>query len=318
IIVVACKRRKSKEEREEIKARKEEERQRREEERQMQREKLEAERELAKAKQEAELEKIRAQAGLAAGAGMAGVAMQQPSPQPQAQPQMQSQTIDNNALARIEAEIAQINLKIANQQYAQPQFMPVPMQQQMQPQFIPVQQQMPFIPMQSNGVGTGGEFSELRADVRSMREEQRSDREVAALKKEMELEFAKMRSDGMYGKSAMQTALPANIVSGQELSQNGQPVQANSAEVMGAIMAAFVKNMSSNSYVLPTAEPAQEQQSEAQTSIANASANYPSNAVITTTTTVDTTKNGSVRNKEADDGRLFDIDGFYDTFDGNK
>ncbi|MDE5943588.1 MAG: hypothetical protein K2H30_05200, partial [Clostridia bacterium] len=267
-------------------------------------------------KQEAELEKIRAQAGMGmAGAGMATMAMQQPVQQVQ-QP---VQAVDNGALARIEAEIAQINLKIANQQFAQPQYMPVPMQQQMQPQYmpIPMQQQMPMMPMQAGG-GTSGEFSELRADVRSMREEQRSDREVAALKKEMELEFAKMRADGVYGKSPTQIALPTNHSDGQELSQNGQPMQANSAEVMGAIMAAFVKNMSANSYISPTTEPAQEQQTDAQPTIANAATNYPSDAVITTTTTVDTTKKGNGREKNGDDGRLFDIDGFYDTFDGNK
>ncbi len=334
IIVVCVKRRKTKEEREEKKALKEEERMRREEERQrreeereaerqrrederrMQQEKLEAERELARVKQEAELEKIRAQAQAGmAGASMATMAMAQ-QPQQQAMPVQQAQTVDNNALARIEAEIAQINQKIANQQPAQPQFMPVPVQQQMQPQYYPVQQmpmmQMPMMPQYGGGVG-GGEYSDLRADVRSMREEQRSDREVAALKKEMELEFAKMRIDGSYGAKAPQLAMPANMPADQD----GQPAQGNSAEVMGAIMAAFVKNMAMGNLAATSAEPVQEPQTEEKPNVANTSASYPSNAVITTTTTVDTTKGGSSRT-QSDDGRLFDIDGFYDTFEGNK
>ncbi|MDE7182253.1 MAG: hypothetical protein K2O41_04375, partial [Clostridia bacterium] len=43
---------------------------------------------------------------------------------------------------------------------------------------------------------------------------------------------------------------------------------------------------------------------------------YPPDAVVTTTTRVDTTKAQQPRSR--DDGRLFDVDGFYDTFDGNK
>ncbi len=105
IIVVAKKCHKTKEQREEIRARKEEERRRREEERRLQQERLQAERDLARAKQEAELEKIRAQAGMAAGAGMATMAMQQPIQQPVQQ--VMPQPV----------------------QYAQPQSMP--MQQQM-------------------------------------------------------------------------------------------------------------------------------------------------------------------------------------------
>ncbi|MDE7264997.1 MAG: bacterial Ig-like domain-containing protein, partial [Clostridia bacterium] len=129
IIAVACKRRKNKEEREEAKARKEEERQRkeeerqrREEERQMQREKLEAERELAKAKQEAELEKIRAQAGMgmagAGMAGMAGTAMQQQQPPQQAQQPIIQQVPaqDNSAMVRLEMELAELRAKLATAQ----------------------------------------------------------------------------------------------------------------------------------------------------------------------------------------------------------
>ncbi|MDE7453657.1 MAG: hypothetical protein K2N22_04540 [Clostridia bacterium] len=91
IIAVCAKRRKSKEQREEIKARKQEEKERREEERRMQQERLQAERELAMAKQQAELEKIRAQAQAGmAGAGMATMAMaQQAMPAPQQQMQQQ-------------------------------------------------------------------------------------------------------------------------------------------------------------------------------------------------------------------------------------
>ena len=45
---------------------------------------------------------------------------------------------------------------------------------------------------------------------------------------------------------------------------------------------------------------------------------YPPDAVITTTTTVDTTKNQvkSQSRGESERDRFFDIDGFYDKFEG--
>ncbi|MDE6868635.1 MAG: hypothetical protein K2J83_05815 [Clostridia bacterium] len=157
IIAVACKRRKSKEEKqaikerkEEEKARKEEEKQRREEERRMQQERLDAERELAKAKQEAELEKIRAQAGMAAGAGMATMAVQQPQqaqavqsqPAQQAQPVQQVDNTNNELLREMRAQMAEMRAENKATQaqmqamqamqyqqpmhYAQPQYAPAP------------------------------------------------------------------------------------------------------------------------------------------------------------------------------------------------
>ncbi|MDE7265028.1 MAG: hypothetical protein K2N52_01985 [Clostridia bacterium] len=171
IIVVAAKRRKTKEQREEIKAkkeeekaRKEEERQRKEEERQaqkerleeerrLQKEKLDAERELAKAKQEAELEKIRMQAQMGAGmagAGMASMAMQQPMQQaqqpmqqqmPQQQPMQQpmqqqpvQQAQDNTLLAEIRAQMAEMR---AENRATQAQMQAMQNMQNQQPHYAP-------------------------------------------------------------------------------------------------------------------------------------------------------------------------------------
>ncbi|MDE7264882.1 MAG: hypothetical protein K2N52_01230, partial [Clostridia bacterium] len=188
IIVVACKRRKSKEEREEIKARKEEERQRREEERQMQREKLEAERELAKAKQEAELEKIRAQAGLAAGAGMATMAMQQPVQQVQQPVQAVQPQNDMNAqmLAEMRAQIAELRAENRAAQAQQQMSMP-PM-----PQYIqqPVQMPMPqYMPMPQPSAD-GGALARLEAQINAMQAEQRAHYDA-----EQRAELAAMRAE---------------------------------------------------------------------------------------------------------------------------
>ncbi|MDE6868939.1 MAG: hypothetical protein K2J83_07365 [Clostridia bacterium] len=288
IIVVACKRRKSKEERAEAKARKEEERQ-------LQREKLEAERELAKAKQEAELEKIRAQAGLAAGAGMAGVAMQQSQPQPQqmqqpvqtahqSQPQTVQYASDSSALAEIRAELAEIRARQnAVAGYAQP-----PMQQ---------------TPMQyMNDPVAAAELIRLKAEneahLRAELERSRSETERARA----EAEIAKVRAENSrFAPFAPQyDAMKFGI--------------GNDMEKIGALAVAIWKSMNSAQSPVELKSADLPQIAEESASVQTAHAVYPPDSVVTTTTTVDTTKGKPIVRKRDEDGN-FDIDGFYDNAD---
>ena len=77
-------------------------------------------------------------------------------------------------------------------------------------------------------------------------------------------------------------------------------------DMMGALVAATLRNMANGELAATQSVPELPQKTET----AAPSAKYPSDAVITTTTTVDTTKNGAIRR---DDN--FDIDGFYDPLD---
>ncbi|MDE7453360.1 MAG: hypothetical protein K2N22_03020, partial [Clostridia bacterium] len=343
IIVVAVKRRKTKEEREEIKARKEEERlrkeeekqrreeereeerRRREEERRLQQEKLEAERELAKAKQEAELEKIRAQAQMAAGAGMATMAVQQqPAQQIPPQPVQQVQSVDNELLKEMRQQMAELRAdnkatqaQLQAMQNSQNQAMPAP--QPMQYPMYPQYQQMPMMPqypqMPNYGGGNDMALARMEAQLNAMQAEQR-----ARYDAEQRIELAAMRAEQHVDRDSRHSvdlaAMREHIngynynripdYSNQGYNNQQQP---NSVEALGAIVAAALKNISAHAPAQPVAELPQ--QTEASTP---AEVKYPSDAVITTTTTVDTTKNKPIR-REEDDGRIFDSDGFYDTFE---
>ncbi|MDE7452910.1 MAG: hypothetical protein K2N22_00700 [Clostridia bacterium] len=326
IIVVAVKRRKSKEEREEIKARKEEEkrlkqeeRQRREEERRLQQEKLEAERELAKAKQEAELEKIRAQVQAQAGAGMATMAVQQqPQQQIPPQPVQQVQTVDNDLLREMRQQMAELRAdnketqaQLRAMQNSHNQAMPVaqPMYQQY-PQY-PQYQQMP---MGMPNYGGDPTLARLEAQLNAMQAEQR-----ARYDAEQRIELAAMRAEQHVDRDSRHSvdlaAMREHIngynynripdYSNQGYNNQNYNNQPNSVDALGAIVAAALKNI--NAPAQPVAELPQ--QTEASTP---AEVKYPSDAVITTTTTVDTTKNKPIRRERDEE---FDVDGFYDPLD---
>ncbi|MDE7453920.1 MAG: hypothetical protein K2N22_05875 [Clostridia bacterium] len=325
IIVVAAKHRKSKEEKAEIKARKEEEKQRKqeekerreeerrlqqerlEEERRLQREKLEAEREMVKAKQEAELEKIRAQAQMA-GAGMATMAVAQPvQPLQQAMPApvQQVQSVDNELLKEMRQQMAELRADnkatqaqlqaMQNSQQQQPMQMPMP--QPMYPQYP--YQQMPMMPQ----YGGDPTLARLEAQLNAMQAEQR-----ARYDAEQRIELAAMRAESHVDRDSRHSvdlAAMREHINGYNYNRlpdysNQQP---NSIEALGAIVAAALKNMGAPA--LPVAELPQ------QTEVSSpAEVKYPSDAVITTTTTVDTTKNKPIRREED-----FDVDGFYDNFE---
>ncbi|MDE7453642.1 MAG: hypothetical protein K2N22_04465 [Clostridia bacterium] len=324
IIVVAVKRRKTKEEKEEIKARKEEERlrkeeereaerQRREDERRLQQEKLEAERELAKAKQEAELEKIRAQAQMAGAAGMATMAVQQqPQQQIPPQPVQHVQTVDNDLLREMRQQMAELRAdnKETQAQLRAMQNQPQPMYQQY-PQY-PMMQQMPMMPQYPQMSNYGGDptLARLEAQLNAMQAEQR-----ARYDAEQRIELAAMRAEQHVDRDSRHSvdlAAMREHYSGRmgynnipDYSNQGYNQQANSVEALGAIVAAALKNI--NAPAQPVAELPQQTEASAPAEV-----KYPSDAVITTTTTVDTTKNKPIRRERDEE---FDVDGFYDPLD---
>ncbi len=328
IIVVAKKRHKTKEQREEIKARKEEEKARKEEERQrreeerrlqqerleeerrLQREKLEAERELARAKQEAELEKIRAQAGMA-GAGMATMAMAQQPTQQAMPPIQQVQTVDNDFVKEMREQMAELRAdnkatqeKLAAMQNNQQQAMPAPMMPtyQAMPTQYPMYQQ-PMMPQ----YGGDPTLARLEAQLNAMQAEQR-----ARYDAEQRIELAAMRAEQHVDRDSRHSvdlaAMREHFNGKMGYTNLPDYSQPNSIEALGAIVAAALKNMA-NGETAATQVPELPQKAEQEPV-----AKYPSDAVITTTTTVDTTKNGAIR-RSRDEEENFDVDGFYDSID---
>jgi len=289
LICVIVHRKKTKEERAAKKEAKEEEKRRREEEREEEKRRREAERELEKAKAEAELAKMRA--GLGLGAGAAGMAMA--AQQPQQQPVQQQM----------------------------PQQMPMQMPQMMQmPQYIPVSMQMPmqmpqypqnnFGPQPGYGGGgnnDGGAISRLENAFMSMRAEQRTDAKL-------ENELLKLRLDMKDGNSpAPRQPVYEQPTAAPNANANGNNAQL--AEQFGMMMAAMMKSMG----VTPKAkeEPKPVLTESTLPTAVETPTVYPPDAVITTTTTVDTTK-PKIEPVSRDTERNFDIDGFYDSFDPNK
>ncbi len=337
LIVLIAKRRKNKEEREEKKRKKEEEKERREEEkrrreeereaaREKQRAELEAakakqqaELELAKAKQEAELAKMKAEAAAAAGmAGAAGMAM---AAQPQQAQQPAQQPVAQQA-----------------QQPAQQQSMPQPQPVQQYPQ---QQAQQPYYMPQQPAYDAGA-LARLEAELHEMRKEQRSDGKL-------ENELLKLRLDmgGNNANAAQQSQqqpmmMPMGMMPNYggmpyqqpmmfmpvPMNMNGQQAGGNDesglAEKFGQMMASMMKSMGVKPQEKPVEIQVQSVEAESQPTSVSTPTVYPPDAVVTTTTTVDTTKKTSshvqprARRSNSDDGRMFDIDGFYDAFDENK
>ena len=177
--------------------------------------------------------------------------------------------------------------------------------------------------------------AESEAHMRVELERARTETERA----KADAEIAKVRAESgryqqpqqaMYPQSPVQYAQAPTVAPVQPQAQAVQPViqqvpvaaQANAAEGnfsaadVGAIVASMMKSMGGR-------KPREQKtviEAETQPVASTTPTVYPPDAVITTTTMVDTTKkpNQPQRITREDDGRLFDIDGFYDTFDENK
>jgi len=317
LICVIVHRRKTKEEREakkeakeEEKRRKEEEREeekrRKEEEREEEKRRREQERELEKAKAEAELAKMRAGMGL--GAGAAGMAMaQQPQQMPVQQPQYVQQPVaDPNALARIEAEIAAMRAEHRMQQ--QPQYMT-----QAMPQMMPMQMPMP---MQTPMYGGGQQYAQPQSAGGAMSEaEMRAriaeDRMFRSAEQRAIIAEERLRSGSGSGNSNI-TVQPA-YAPAEDNQRTVNNSKTNNADMFGAVLASMFRSLSEGKpHKKPEALPVV--QTESDNVSINTPTVYPPDAVITTTTTVDTTKPKPELSRDSE--RNFDIDGFYDTYEG--
>ena len=312
-------------------------------------EKMRAEAEAAKAKAEAEAEiaKMRAQAQAQMAQPMAmpqqmpqqmpmqqqyaqqpqmqqqyaqQQAMPQQMPQPVPQPQYVQQPVNNNELEEIKKQLRKLNAKVSRgqgfggQQFAAPVQMPMmPMQMPMSAQAYP---QYPY-----GGQGDG--LTELKSELAAMRAEQHAtrDAEIKAgqdlINAKMQTEFTKLRVPGYISQSAPNShdgaISPAQFV--QAAQQTGAPQTGIPAETVVAMLNAVMNGK------LPAEKPQYEpvQVIEAETLPVTQPAVYPPDAVITTTTTVDTTKTvakGAAENERGNRETFFDIDGFYDKYEG--
>ena len=342
---------------EEAEARKEAERARLESEREAERMRLESQREIekmraeaeaakAKAEAEAEIAKMRAQAQAQMAQPMAmpqqmpqqmpmqqqyaqqpqmqqyaqQQAMPQQMPQPVPQPQYVQQPVNNNELEEIKKQLRKLNAKVSRgqgfggQQFAAPVQMPMmPMQMPMSAQAYP---QYPY-----GGQGDG--LTELKSELAAMRAEQHAtrDAEIKAgqdlINAKMQTEFTKLRVPGYISQSAPNShdgaISPAQFV--QAAQQTGAPQTGIPAETVVAMLNAVMNGK------MPAEKPQYEpvQVIEAETLPVTQPAVYPPDAVITTTTTVDTTKTvakGAAENERGNRETFFDIDGFYDKYEG--
>ncbi|MDE6001572.1 MAG: hypothetical protein K2G96_04570, partial [Clostridia bacterium] len=248
--------------------------------------KMEAEAEAAKAKAQAELDLQRAKteaeiARMRAEAQHAAqpAPVQQPVQQPAPQPQYQQQP--------------------------QPQYMPQP-----QPQYIPMPMPQPqyMMPQQQSS----GSLSRLEEEFKAMRAEQRSDTKL-------ENEMLKLRLDMSRGMPNQYGYVQNNqLPAGQQSNVSNGDVNLF-AEKLGILMASMMRNMGVKAMPVPEKIEPQVIEAESQSGAVNTPTMYPPDAVITTTTTVDTTNRGkSINGSDRGEDPIFDIDGFYDKFDESK
>jgi F0F1-type ATP synthase membrane subunit b/b' len=285
IIAVAVKRSKNKAAREEKKAAKEAERARLESQREIEKMKAEAEAAKAKAQAEAEIAKIRAQAQAAMPQVQPAQAMPQMPQMPQAMPQQQPV----QAMPDVRQYPQQAN--VASRQYA-----PQP-------------------------TADGGAIARIEAEIAAMRAEHRTEREFAAMRAEQradrelnaiktELEISKLRAE-QRGYSSSQS----------DKSSFEQSLNNPDMLMIGQLAVAIWKSMKEGASLpslqqQPAEQPDQTVKEEVSQPV---SAAYPPDAVITTTTTVDTTRSAKTnlrgRDNQRDAAGFADIDGFYDSYE---
>ena len=285
IIAVAVKRSKNKAAREEKKAAKEAERARLESQREIEKMKAEAEAAKAKAQAEAEIAKIRAQAQAAMPQVQPAQVMPQMPQMPQAMPQQQPV----QAMPDVRQYPQQAN--VASRQYA-----PQP-------------------------TADGGAIARIEAEIAAMRAEHRTEREFAAMRAEQradrelnamktELEISKLRAE-QRGYSSSQS----------DKSSFEQSLNNPDMLMIGQLAVAIWKSMKEGASLpslqqQPAEQPDQTVKEEVSQPV---SAAYPPDAVITTTTTVDTTRSAKTnlrgRDNQRDAAGFADIDGFYDSYE---
>ncbi len=338
------------EEREEEKRRREEER---EAEREKQRAEMELakakqEAELARIKAEA------VAAASMGGMGMATMAMQQPQAsaqtqqpvqqseqQPVQQPVAQQQpvvvqqpAVDNSILSQIQAELAamrndqaamrndqvamrnELNSRSASA-YSAPQYQQMPMMPQMP---MPMQgYNMPYAQPVMNNMGGGADYHSMYMEERARAAEARLAEERIRTAEEKLYHAAEQRAvlaeerfvrGGMY-QQPQQLPAPQQVPMQMQMPvQQEQPID---ADFLGTAIAAALR---SNAQIPAAPVQMLPQQTAQEEHAKPVQAQYPADAIITTTTTVDTSKQKAGQQRAVrDDGRIFDSDGFYDPLD---
>ena len=192
---------------------------------------------------------------------------------------------------------------------SQQQAMPQMMMPQMMPQGIP---QMSGQTMSAGGGASSNEIAELKAEIIALKAAQESAKEIAALKDELNAkEIATLRNDVTYVKRDGGTESVGNV---------NLPVESLTEIITAAIKSALSGD----------SKPASQSVAEKKEEAKEATPVCPPDAVMTTVTTtkIDTTKKQAqpvdraapagrtvVRNFVApmpvDDGRVFDVGGFY-------
>ena len=219
--------------------------------------------------------------------------------------------------AKAEAELAKMSAEMgmagagamAMQAMAQPQQqMPMQPMQYMQPQYQqPQYPQYPPMPPQPYPQMPQQSYDGGNARINQL------EMEVAKLKAESDI-----RTVGMDERA--KTAYFAPMQAGPMIMQSRESVpehnakQGMTAEILGeAILTAITKLVENKANAPVQAIPVSVEKSNP------VSVAYPPDAVVTTTTTVDTTKAPTApkpqRITREDDNKYFDIDGFYDTFE---
>ncbi|MDE6001791.1 MAG: hypothetical protein K2G96_05700, partial [Clostridia bacterium] len=225
--------------------------------------------------------------------------------QPVQQPAQQSQNnVDANLIAELKAEVAALRAehRMAQPQYPQPMYAP-------QPQYLPQ-------PAQGGDVN-----AELRARLAEERAKSAEERLFRSTEERAMLAEDRLLRGG-YPISQLNYQ-PANLPAIQNAAgNNAGAAPSYNSDVLCAVIASMVRNLAS-SPALPQEpkkiETPQIIEAESQPVAVNTPTMYPPDAVITTTTTVDTTNRGKVINGgDRGDESLFDIDGFYDKFDESK
>ncbi|MDE7453357.1 MAG: trichohyalin-plectin-homology domain domain-containing protein [Clostridia bacterium] len=221
------------------------------------------------------------------------------------------------AMAKQQAELEKIRAQaqagmagasmatMAMQQPAQQQPVQQPMQMQQQAMPTPMQVQMPQPQMQSypqmQGYD-GGMMARVMEELAAIRAEQKNKTEAELANAKLLVEFERLRGDmkqygGMNMNGMQNGAIPANVV----------------IALLEAVKNGNVAPISINTAPAPVAEIPQNV--EESTAISTPTM-YPADAVITTTTTVDTTKktdSATIRRERED--TFADVDGFYDSID---
>ena len=227
-----------------------------------------------------------------------------------------------------EERMARMSQQQAMPQMMMPQMMPqMPMQQ---PQYAPQSQP---VAMGGNGGGSGGTVSEaqfmqmqteLKAEISALKAAQESAKEIAELKAEMNAKEAALRAE-------LNSKEMSELRNDTTYAKRDEQVGGISVDAMTEIMTMALKNvfMSATQQAI-AGQPAQPAQltDGAVANAAPAAAQVPPDAVMTTVTTtkIDTTKKaqGAQGNAQTtrqtrsfvppmpvDDGRVFDVGGFY-------